>query len=154
MEKVEELRQPCAQCPWRLENQGKRHKGGFYTKANLQRLWNQVRGGGKPQSCHLTDSTHPDHVEAGARKDSTPRECPGSVIVVMREMKRMCDPGKSEITPRGLDRYFRERRRRGMTKRGVWYWAERILLGGALARAVPKVEDSEAIGLPEELREG
>ena len=86
-----ELTKPCAQCPWRRSNQGKKHAFGFYTKANLRRLWNQVRGGGNAQSCHLTDPSHPDHIAVGAKADSEARECPGSVIVVKREIAKMAN---------------------------------------------------------------
>lgn len=148
----------CAQCPWRKENQGKRHQDGFYTKANLTRLWNQIRDGGKKQSCHLTDPSHPDHVKAGAPLNATAQECPGSVILILRECRKMADPN-GEITDKGVARYKQERKKRGLTPRGLLYWlVGRIQLGAAPMMGegkLPRVdENDEAIGLPSYLEEG
>lgn len=155
-----QLTRPCAQCPWRLSNQGKRHAFGFYTLSNLRRLWNQVRGGGRPQSCHLTDPTHPDHVAVGAKPGSQARECPGSVILVRRELCKMADEhgviGGDTLV---LDRYFKTRRR-GLTRRGALYWiVQRIQLAHVpMMNAdgpLPDVDDTDVeIGLPEKLRVG
>lgn len=49
---------PCAQCPWRTSNQGKRHPDGWYTKANLRRLWAGLRRGER-MTCHPTDPANP-----------------------------------------------------------------------------------------------
>ena len=78
----ESIYKMCPRCPWRIANHGKRTPGGFYTKKNLQRLWSQVRRGLKPQSCHMTDPSHPDHVAAGAPLSAQVHECPGSVALV------------------------------------------------------------------------
>jgi hypothetical protein len=149
------LTKPCAQCPWRLANQGKRHPGSFYTKANLRRLWGQVRRGGSPQSCHLTDPRHPDHVAAGAKPDATPLECPGSIILIGREFLKIAEGGDT-MDVAGVERYL-ARRRFGLTRSGVRYWViQRLhlgqvpLLGGP---PIPDVDDDPAIGLPPELAE-
>lgn len=151
------LKRACEQCPWRLSNHGKRHSGSFYTKANLKRLWNQIRRGGKPQSCHLTDPSHPDHIAAGCKPGAETRECPGSVIVVTREIKRMAD--ENNVVGEGaVKRYLVDRPRHGLTKTGLRYWLiERIQFGGVKFFGGPKfpdVEDDPEIGLPVELREG
>lgn len=148
------LTKPCAQCPWRRANQGKRHAFSFYTKANLRRLWNQVRGGGAAQSCHLTDPTHPDHIAAGCKPISEARECPGSVIVVLREVGKMANAEKV-IEDGGIARYLRERKK-GLTKRGILYWVvQRIQMAGVPFLGgvkLPEVDvDDEEIGLPPEL---
>ena len=79
---------PCEQCPWRIANHGRRHPGGFYRKDNLRRLWNQIRKGGRLQSCHPTDPGHADHrTYAGAKPGAKPLECIGSVILILREMR-------------------------------------------------------------------
>jgi hypothetical protein len=152
---------PCPQCPWRISNQGKRHWGGFYTRANLTRLWGQIRKGGGVQSCHLTDPQHPDHIKAGASELATPKECPGSVILVLREMSFMCtlghEPGEADEL--ALARYFKARGRAGLNKMGFAYWIlSRVKMGGIPFLGGPKlpkvdVEDPE-IGLPEYLRGG
>ncbi len=148
---MSECKKPCAQCPWRLSNQGKRHRFGFYTKANLRRLWNEVRGGGLPQSCHPTDPTHPNH---GAKPDSKPQECSGSVIVVLREVRKMADD-KGVIDTPGVDRHLKTRRK-GLTKNGIFYWVvSRMQMGGVPVIGGPKLpvvdENDPEIGLPADL---
>ncbi len=151
-----QLKKPCDQCPWRLSNQGKRHFGSFYSKKNLKRLWNQVRGGGGVQSCHMTDPSHPDHIRAGAKATSQPRECPGSVIVVNREIAQMAN-AENKVTDEGVMAYLK-RRKKGITKHGVLYWVvQRIQMadvpffGGS---KMIEVQDDPAIGLPADMREG
>lgn len=79
---------PCNACPWRLSNQGQRHPGGWYTKANLRRLWVGMRRGER-MTCHPTDTANPlppgfdpvpEHVEV--------HECGGSLILKQREFMR------------------------------------------------------------------
>ena len=150
-------KKPCEQCPWRLVNQSKRHPFHFYTKANLSRLWNQIRKGGGMQSCHLTDPSHPDHVAVGAKPGATAQECPGSVILVRREAMKMADD-KGLIDVEGLTRY-KLSRKKGLTKTGILYWiVQRIQFAGQPfvgGEALPEVDDEDVeIGLPENLREG
>lgn len=148
------LTKPCAQCPWRLKNQGKRHFGGFYTKANLRRLWNQVRGGGAQQSCHLTDPQHPDHIASGAKPDSIAAECPGSIIVISRELKKIESLGDGVISVPAISKYH-STRKRGITKKGILYWGvQRIQYAGVPfigGPKLPEVVDDPEIGLPDEL---
>lgn len=146
------MKTPCEHCPWRVANHGKRTPWGFYTKTNLRRLWNQIRGGGAQQSCHPTDPNHPDHVAAGAKPGAQPQECPGSVILVFREMEKIQALGEGVINPAGIDRYV-VRHRDGLTKRGMMYWiVERYQLGGVPIFGGPKLPDvdvdEEGIGRP------
>lgn len=147
---------PCDQCPWRTANHGKRTPWGFYTKSNLTRLWNQIRSGINPQGCHPTDPGHPDHVAAGAKPGSTPRECAGSVILIMREMRRMAD-ADGVLKDEGIKSYLKCRRK-GITKSGVLYWViSRFHLGGVPfvgGRKLPDVNvDDPTVGLPAYLEE-
>jgi hypothetical protein len=146
----------CEQCPWRLANQGTRHAAGFYTARNLRRLWNQIRKGGAAQSCHLTDPSHPDHVAAGAKPGATAQECPGSVVLVTRELNRIKRlAGGAAVDAPHLDAYRRERPKHGLTRRGLTYWlVQRIVFGRLGGPPLPDVEDDPAIDLPAELREG
>lgn len=149
------MSRPCAQCPWRLANQGKRHKHSFYTKANLRRLWNQLRGGGGEQSCHLTDPSHPDHIDAGAKPGAKAQECPGSVIVVLREVQKMT--AGSAVTNNGVKKYLMMRKKNGLTKQGVLFWVvSRIQFGGVPmigGAKLPEVDVTDPeIGLPEQFR--
>lgn len=148
---------PCAQCPWRLSNQGKRHKFGFYTGANLRRLWNQIRKGGGMQSCHLTDPSHPDHVASGCKETAKARECPGSVIVVVREVKKLAGENNF-IDGEGVERYLKLRRK-GLTRAGILYWViSRIQMANVPMVGGPPLPDVDVddpeIGLPAVLREG
>jgi len=145
----------CAQCPWRLSNQGKPHQNGFYTKKNLKRLWNQIRGGGGAQSCHLTDPRHPDHIAAGCPKNAAVQECPGSVILIMRELERMADK-KGVVSDASLERYLKTRRL-GLKRLGILYWVvQRIQLAGVPIVGGAKLPDVDVadreIGLPQFLK--
>lgn len=121
---------PCAQCPWRVENQGKPTPGGFFTKRNLRRLWGQIRRGGGVQSCHVTDTSHPDHVAAGAKDiPSGVRECGGSLVLVQRELRILqALSGGGEASDEGVEEYL-ARGDLGLTKEGLLYHA--------VARAMP-----------------
>ena len=144
---------PCDQCPWRLKNQGKRHKFGFYTKSNLQRLWNEIRQGGRAQSCHLTDPQHPDHIAVGAKPGAQANECPGSVILIRRELELLGGPER-DITEERLKAYRADKSKRRLKKTGLFYWVlERASaftgtpLGGA---PLPDVDPQDPeIGLPD-----
>ena len=120
-------RQPCAACPWRAQNHGKRHPGSFYTKRNLRRLWNQIRGGGGVQSCHPTDPGHPDHQQfAGAKDGGKVQECEGSVILVTRELRRVAEISghgskAGEIDGPGIDAYLKIYPR-GLKRNGILYY--------------------------------
>ena len=136
---------PCSACPWRITNHGKKNEWGFYTKANVRRLWNQIRGADRsgechPQSCHPTDPGHPDHIAAGAKPGSVPKECPGSVILVYRELEKLkaIADGKT-IQPEHVDVYLK-RHKDGLTKRGLLYWMmERMVYGGVPFIGGPKL---------------
>jgi hypothetical protein len=153
------MNNPCPQCPWRTANHGKRHFGGFYSKANLTRLWNQVRGGGAPQSCHLTDPSHADHIKAGCSQDAQARECPGSVILILRELRSMANAGDEPniIDVQAIDAYLK-RRRKGLKKTGILYWlVSRYHMGGVPVLGGPKLpevdEADPEIDLPDYLKE-
>lgn len=149
------LTKPCASCPWRTENQGKRSPGGFYTAANLRRLWNGIRRGGA-MSCHLTDPSHPDHIAAGCKPDAEVRECAGSVVIVIRELKAAAPD--LHLTPESFRAYL-QRRKKGLTRDGFAFWAvQRILFAGKPivgGEPLPPVDENEpAIALPPALAEG
>ena len=141
----------CPGCPWRRSNHGKRHPGGFYRKDNLRRLWNQIRRGQAQQSCHLTDASHPDHVAAGAPENATPRECTGSIVLVIRELdkiKAIAGGPDAEITPEHVNEYLAGNRR-GLTWDGLVYWMlQRIQMANQRLYGEPPIPD-----LPRELVE-
>ena len=116
---------PCPACPWRRSNWGKRTPGGFYTNANLRRLWNRIRRGFGQQTCHLTDPAHPDHVAAGTPETAIAHECPGSVIIAAREVEKVNGFVENEET----DKEYRKADRRGLTREGLFYWMMRFKYG-------------------------
>lgn len=140
------MQKPCDQCPWRLSNQGKRHKFGFYTKKNLRRLWGEIRGGGTSQSCHLTDPSHPDHIAVGTKPGAKPKECPGSVILVKREIQKMADPVDGVVRDASVKSYLATNKE-GLTRHGVLYWVvRRIQLAGVPflgAAPLPEVDQND-----------
>lgn len=150
---------PCAACPWRLSNQGKRHPNGWYTKANLRRLWKGLRRG-EPMSCHPTDPHNPvtPEDEAAGHKPAPegmePRECAGSLIVCQREaviFDAIAKEPEVDATKSGL-RAYRERRKGGMTREGLaevisrYFFGGTPLGGGEMSR--PDLNDSD-VGHPD-----
>ncbi|MCM0619801.1 hypothetical protein [Nocardioides bruguierae] len=89
----EATKSPCQACPWLTANQGKHTPDGWYTKANLRRLWAGLRTGEAPgMTCHPTDPDNPVS-EAGiaaglkaAPEGAVTRECAGSIILQQREV--------------------------------------------------------------------
>lgn len=120
---------PCVHCPWRTSNQGKRHPDGWYTAANLRRLWAQLRRG-ELMSCHPTDPGNPVSERAQAvgyrpaPEHSQVRECTGALVIQQREFMLLQDGYNAD-----LKRYRRERPK-GMTKEGLWSLIERAVFGG------------------------
>jgi hypothetical protein len=139
------LPQACKDCPWRIENHGRRSSGGFFTVANRKRLWNGLRTGEAPgMTCHGTDprkKTAAEHEEwdetAGAEAT---HECAGSVAVVQREL--LIFQNIAEGLPEGAKAgraltIYRKMRPRGMTRGGFAEWISRVAFGGTpLARAM------------------
>lgn len=155
MESAKQFKNPehvsmCEQCPWRRRNHGRRHKNGFYTKANLRRLWKQIRSGEGVQTCHLTDPNHPDHVEAGASATATPHECAGSLALVAREINKF-----EALIEEGHDdpyKIYKQQNSRGLSRDGFWYWMIRAGdSSNALTEKLPTIDvnliyDEELVG--------
>lgn len=87
---------PCKACPWRAANQGKRHPDGWYTRANLRRLWTGMKTG-EGMTCHPTDPNNEVSEKAqGAGYKAAPEhakvaECAGVTILKQREYMRFQD---------------------------------------------------------------
>jgi len=114
---------PCEHCPWRISNHGKRTPWGFYRADNLRRLWNQIRRGGRAQSCHPTDPNHPDHVKAGAKPGNQPQECAGSVILVLQEFTKLKEcAADGVIDGAAIETYLKKYKHDGLTRQGLLYW--------------------------------
>jgi hypothetical protein len=103
----------------------------------------------------MTDPSHPDHIAAGCKEGATARECPGSVLLVLREVAAMADDGVVDGV--SVKRYLKERKR-GLTKTGIAYWVmSRIQFGGVPfigGPRMPEVEEDEGVSLPGFLKEG
>jgi hypothetical protein len=113
---------PCRDCPWRVENQGKRHKDGWFTKANRDRLWAKLRRGDS-MTCHMTDPDNP--VPEGyktVKDDATTHECAGALILQQREWMKMQELGEIPA--------YRKKWPRGLTKEGLLAILNRHLYGG------------------------
>lgn len=152
------LPRACAQCPWRLANQGQRHPHGFYTAANLRRLWTGLRTGEAPgMTCHPTDSRMADfagYEETAARELA--HECTGAVTLVAREVMRfqaICfalDSGALEGT--NALKEYRRQAPKGLTRAGLAEVVARFLFGDSpLTRAIRvdvRAINDEAVGYP------
>ena len=129
---------PCAECPWRTKNQGKRHPDGWYSRANLKRLWNKLRRG-EMMSCHPTDPRNPvsDKALAGgsikAKEGAQVRECAGALILQQRELMIYQEVAhQHENDPQQSMPAYRQARPRGLTKDGFQAMIERYLVGGSV----------------------
>ena len=120
----------CPNCPWLKANHGRRSPGGFYTKRNLRRLWNEVRSGKGMQSCHMTDPVHPDHVAAGTPLTAQPHECPGSVALAVRELLKLKAVRDRVESEQAVEVYLRENPG-GLKRQGIFFWLmQRVSLVG------------------------
>lgn len=82
------LPRACSHCPWRISNQGKRTTDGFYSKANLHRLWSVMKQG-ELMSCHPTDPRMNEFESAPRVRDgATTHICTGATILAQREWMR------------------------------------------------------------------
>lgn len=140
---------PCAQCPWRIENQGTPHPHGFYAKANLRRLWAGLKSGER-MTCHPTD---PEMAEfegyEGTAERHVTHECAGALVVIQREMMRVqasMDEASAEGKRDGIARYRRQHPK-GLTRDGVFahFSASVMVMPGELPMARPNLGDP-AIG--------
>lgn len=115
---------PCKDCPWRTENHGKRHKDGWFTKANRDRLWSKLRRGDS-MTCHMTDPENPVPEGYKTVKDGvTTHECAGALILQQREFEKLQSDCGASIPE------YRKRNPRGLTKEGIMAILNRALYGG------------------------
>lgn len=119
----------CAACPWRIANQGMRHPDGWYTAANLKRLWAALRQGGN-MSCHPTDSRNP--VPEGTKQvpeSVTTHECAGALTLQQREMMNFQDIAQAMPEKGNAHRAYLKVHPNGMTKIGLAHIASRAIFG-------------------------
>lgn len=134
---------PCAQCPWRLDNQGKRHPDGWYSIKNLRRLWAGLRSGER-MTCHPTDPCNPVPVgHRAAPESATTRECAGAQILIQRELDRVQDV----LRAKGEFSEYKAANPRGLTKVGAYTHAMSmaVRLPGELKYAPVDLND-ESVG--------
>ena len=124
---------PCVNCPWRIENHGKKHPDGWYTKTNLKRLWAGIRRG-ENMSCHPTDPRNDVSdaaVEKGYRRapdTAVTRECAGAVILQQREAQVYSDLSRRFSESTNLLKMYRVTRPGGLTKDGLIAVIGRVML--------------------------
>jgi hypothetical protein len=122
---------PCSRCPWRTENQGKRHPGGWYTAKNLRRLWGGLRRG-EGMTCHPTDPNNPVEPEWEAKgvkpapENARTTECAGAIVLQQRELMRF----QKIVAEGGTLADYRRRFPLGLTKEGMARLVSRHLFGG------------------------
>lgn len=120
---------PCAGCPWRTTNHGKRHPDGWYTRRNQDRLWAGLRNG-SAMSCHPTDSGNEVSPAAQAKgyrpapEGAQVLECRGGVILQQRELHLLGEVYGAEYAP------YRQARPGGLTRAGVGALVMRLAFGG------------------------
>lgn len=132
----------CETCPWLTKNHGRKHHAGWYTKANLKRLWNGLRSGDCPGVvCHSTD---PARVLYGGVTPVSPgtekRQCAGALLVIFKHMNEI-----SKSKPW----VYKANHPLPMKRSGIAHWVQRYLFGN-----LPVVEDRSAdVSLPWEKQE-
>lgn len=137
---------PCAHCPWRTANHGKRHPDGWYTTANRRRLWAKLRTGDS-MSCHPTDPNNP--VPEGVKpvpEGTEVYECTGALILQQREAVRfqaICEMG-------GGFSDYRKQWPMGLTRTGLLVVVQRFMFRGTRLAGVPMSTPSlnEPVGHP------
>lgn len=145
------MENPCAACPWRISNSGKKTKSpdmefGWYSRKNLDRLWNGLRTGEAPgMTCHPTDGDNPlpEGMEP-PRETVEKRECAGALLLVQRELKLIEELGPEEYLKRS-------KVSRGLTKDGIAWWAlSRCVFAGTPMGADPitKIQEDPDIERP------
>ena len=120
---------PCVACPWRDANRGKRHPDGWYTQANLARLWRGLRNG-EPMSCHPTDPNNEvsPAAQAAGYRPAPPGtqllECRGAIILQQRELWHLQETHDGDL------KAYRAANPRGLTRDGVRALVARMVFGG------------------------
>lgn len=126
--------QPCSACPWRTENQGTPHPHGFYSKANLRRLWNGLKRGER-MTCHPTDPAMAEFegYEKTAERERT-HECAGAQTLIQRELAYFGQAAKDVDAGRApgpaFNLYKMRRGRAAMTRAGLAEHVSAALFGG------------------------
>ncbi len=109
----------CAACPWRTTNHGRRHPDGWYTKANLKRLWAGLRTGeATGMTCHPTDPVNPAPTGrplAKAPDGADFYECAGAHAIRQVEIRLLeeCD---------SFEEYRRRSQAPPMTQEGLYIY--------------------------------
>jgi hypothetical protein len=128
-------RHTCSGCPWLAVNQGTRTAHGWYTKANLRRLWAGLRNGER-MTCHPTDpANEPLPGQPAVPAGVATRECTGALVLVQRELQRLNDTCEAG----GTFADYRRAHPKGLTFRGAMSWVGDVLihLPGELEVAKP-----------------
>lgn len=118
------LKNPCKDCPWRTSNHGRRHKDGWFTKANRTRLWAKLRRG-ESMTCHMTDQDNP--VPEGYKtvpENATTHECAGALILQQREFDKFQSDCGGDLPT------YRKLWPKGLTRDGLMMIVHRHMYGG------------------------
>lgn len=147
---IAQMTTPCAQCPWRKSNCGKKVTTGempygWYSEKNLRRLWSGLRTGEAPgMTCHPTDSDNPTPNGRKPTSDGVEKhECAGALLLIQRELS---------LVEKDLKGYLKARSRLGLTKTGIaWWGVSRGSLAGTYFGGPPmyKVNEDPDIQRPD-----
>lgn len=132
----------CETCPWLTKNHGKKHTSawyrehptikGWYSKANLRRLWAGLRTGAAPGIlCHSTDPDSKDYGGKGTIKPGKERACAGALNLIYANVNAFAKNQPQPFQPQ-------------MTKHAIADYVWRRITG-----QLPVVEDRQAdVSLP------
>lgn len=143
----------CAECPWLVNNHGRRTPSGRYTRKSLTLMWNRVRRGAGQQVCEAGTE------EASRLNNTHPApqvECPASIALVYRELAKLYSivGSTASPTPAQVQRYI-DLNPDGLTRAGINHWTTLRpkmppQLGGTPIPPIPRaiVLDMENINRP------
>lgn len=134
--------QACKTCPWRIENHGRRHPDGWFSRANRTRLWAKLRRG-DAMSCHRTDpgvEVSDKAVAAGFKRvpeGVEARECTGATILIQREFMTWQGQYAGDL------RAYRKARPLGLTREGLMAVVQRVAFAGVPFFGGPKMDNPD-----------
>lgn len=122
----------CADCPWRISNQGKKpDPGKWYTPANLKRLWNGLKRGAD-MSCHPTDTRMNYYPWRPVPEGAAAHECAGALTLKQREYQKFQAVCFANPDAKGLLSFkeYHQHNPNGMTLNGLRQVMEKFIFGG------------------------
>ena len=103
-------RSVCSSCPFRVSNHYKRVPKGWYSEANLARLWRGVSEGRRLACTEFESVPESTPAEPTSGQRAAQRECAGALYLVLRHLEAVNDPSyvsraKVPLSVSGLTRW-------------------------------------------------